>query len=60
VLIFERFQREFNQNEETSRTNDLLRQVTYFMNVLTERSDIDINNDLRNPRLAEEICIFIL
>lgn len=63
VLIYERFQREMEQSEDNSEQETLIFQAIDFINIITERSDesgVDINNDLRNPRLAEEICIFIL
>lgn len=59
-LIFERLKRSFWINEDTQGQNELVAQAVQFIKLITERSDINLNNDLRDPLLAEEVCIFII
>lgn len=64
-IIFERFQRDFLAEENPEIKQELLMQWIDFARVITERKTsswekVDINNALRNPGLAQEICAFVL
>jgi len=59
-FIFERFQREFDEEENPENKQWIIQNCITFIKLITERSDVDINNDLRDPLLAEEVCIFII
>lgn len=59
-LIFERLKRDMKNEKDEKKIRDTMSCCVYFIKLITERTGTRLNNDLRNPELAEEICIFII